>query len=58
MEEVDQKTWATDTMRITRKLPSFRTAFDMKKFRADHPEIDFTKYESRSSVAGSITINI
>lgn len=58
MEEADQKTWATDTMRITRKLPSFRTAFDMKKLSADHPEIDYTKYESRSSVAGSITISI
>lgn len=58
MEEVEQKTWATDTMRITRKLPSFRTSFDMKKLRADHPEIDFSEYESRSSVAGSITITI
>lgn len=58
MESADQKKWATDTMRITRKLPSFKTTFDMKKFRADHPEIDFTKYESRSSVAGSITITI
>lgn len=58
MEEVEQKTWATDTMRITRKLPSFRTSFDMKKLRADHPEIDYTLYELRSSVAGSITITI
>lgn len=58
MELAEQKTWATDTMRITRKLPSFRTSFDMKKFRADYPEIDFTKYESRSSIAGSITITI
>lgn len=58
MEEAEQKKWATDTMSITRKLPSFRTSFDMKKLRADHPEIDFTKYESRSSVAGSITITI
>lgn len=58
MEEVEQKTWATDTMRITRKLPSFRTGFDIKKFRADHPEIDFSEYETVTQVAGSVTISI
>ena len=54
----EQKTWATDTMRITRKYESTRAAFDLKRFRADHADIDFTPYESVTKVAGSITIAI
>lgn len=58
MEQADQRTWATDAMRFTRKLPSMRAGFDLKKFKADHPEIDFSAYETKTQVAGSITINI
>lgn len=58
MEEVEQKTWATDTMKITRKLPTLRSGFDVKKLRADHPEIDFSKYETTTIVKGSVTISI
>lgn len=58
MEEKEQKTWATDTMRLTRKLPSVRAGFDIKKFRADHPEIDFTPYETETKISGSLTISI
>lgn len=54
----EQKTWATDTMRITRKYESTRAAFDLKRFRVEHPDIDFTPYESVTRVAGSITITI
>lgn len=58
MEEKEQKTWATETMRLTRKLPSVRAGFDLKKFRADHPEIDFAPYETETKISGSLTITI
>lgn len=54
----EQKTWATDTMRITRKFESTRTGFDLKRFRAEHSDMDFTPYETQTRVAGSITITI
>ena len=41
MEMMDVKSWFTDTMRLTRKLPGIRTTFDLQAFKKDHPEIDF-----------------
>lgn len=58
MEEIEQKTWATDTMKITRNLPTLRSGFDVKKLRDDHPEIDFSKYETTTLVKGSVKISI
>lgn len=59
MEESDAKTWSTDTMRITRKASSTRSSFDLKSFKAGHPEInDYDNYMKTSIVAPSITISI
>ena len=58
MEMMDVKSWFTDTMRLTRKLPGIRTSFDLQTFRNDHPEIDFESYMKTSKVAGSLVIAI
>lgn len=59
MEESDIKTWATDTMRITRKASSTRSSFDLKSFKAGHPEItDYDNYMKTSTVSPSIVITI
>ncbi len=59
MEAQDIKTWATDTgMKLTRKLPSQRSSFDFKTFKADHPEHDYSSYMRLSNVAGSLSITI
>lgn len=58
MEMMDVKSWFTDTMRLTRKLPGIRTSFDLQAFKKDHPEIDFDAYMKTSKVAGSLVIAI
>ena len=58
MEIMDVKSWFTDTMRLTRKLPGIRTSFDLQAFKRDHPEIDFDSYMKTSKVAGSLVIAI
>lgn len=58
MESMDVKSWLTDTMRLTRKLPGIRTSFDLQAFKKDHPEIDFEAYMKTSKVAGSLVIAI
>ena len=58
MEEKDVKTWATETMRITRKFPTIRNSFDLKAFRADNPGLDLSAYIKTSTVAGSLNIAI
>ena len=58
MEMMDVKSWFTDTMRRTRKLPGIRTTFDLQAFKKDHPEIDFDAYMKTSNVAGSLVIAI
>lgn len=58
MEAMDVKSWFTDTMRLTRKLPGFRTSFDLQAFKKDHPDIDFKSYMKTSEVAGSLVIAI
>lgn len=52
----EQKVWATDTMRITRKYDTIRTGFDLKRFQTDHADIDYTPYKTETKVAGSLTI--
>jgi len=58
MESLDIRTWATETMRLTRKMPTTRASFNSSLFKADHPDIDFSPYEKVSQVAGSLVITV
>ena len=58
MEANDVKSWATDTMRITRKLPTTRNSFSLADFKEAHSDIDIEPYMRTSQVAGSLTITI
>ena len=58
MESLDIRTWATNTMRLTRKMPSTRASFNSSLFKADHPNMDFSPYEKISQVAGSLMITV
>ena len=58
MESLDVRTWATQTMRLTRKLPSTRASFNAALFKQEHPDLDYAPYERVSQVAGSLTITI
>lgn len=58
MERIGARTWETDTMRLTRKMPSVRVSFNATKFKEDHPDIDFTPYERTSNVSGSLLIAV
>ena len=58
MESLDIRTWATNTMRLTRKLPSTRASFNSSLFKADHPDMDFSPYEKISQVAGGLMITV
>ena len=58
MESLDVKTWFTDTMRLTRKLPTTRASFNLTLFRQDHPDLDYKPYEKVSQVAGSLMITV
>ena len=58
MEAIGARTWETETMRLTRKMPSVRTSFNAAKFKEDHPEIDFKPYERTSNVSGSLLIAV
>ena len=58
MEAQDIKSWATETMRITRKLPTTRCAFSLADFKEAHSDIDIEPFMRTSTVAGSLTISI
>ena len=58
MEAIGARTWETETMRLTRKMPSVRVSFNAAKFKEDHPDIDFTPYERTSNVSGSLLIAV
>lgn len=58
MEACGVSTWTTDTMRLTRKMPTTRTSFDLKQFKADHPEFNYDDYMKTSVVSGSLLITI
>lgn len=58
MEAQDIKTWATSTMRITRKLPTTRTSFSIADFMAANPDMDLNAYYRKSAVAGSLLIAV
>ncbi len=58
MEAMNVRTWATDTMKLTRKLPSKRSSFNLASFKTDHPEYDYDQYMKVSEVSGSLLIAI
>lgn len=59
MEFLDVKNWATNDVRLTRKLPSIRSSFDLKAFKVGHPEItDYDQYMKSSNIAGSLTVSV
>lgn len=58
MEAMGVKTWETGTMRLTRKLPTTRTSFNLPAFKADHPELEYDSYMRSSPVAGSLQIAV
>ena len=58
MERIGARTWETETMKLTRKMPSVRVSFNAAKFKEDHPEFDFTQYERTSNVSGSLLIAV
>lgn len=58
MESLDVRMWFTETMRLTRKLPSTRASFNAALFKQEHPDLDYAPYERVSQVAGSLTITI
>lgn len=58
MESQDIKSWCTETMRLTRKLPTTRTSFSLNDFKEANPKMDIEPYMRTSQVAGSLTITI
>lgn len=58
MESSGVKTWTTETMCLTRKMPSTRISLNTSKLKAEHPEIDYSLYEKTSNVAGSLMIAV
>lgn len=59
MEFLDVKTWVMDNVRVTRKQPTTRFSFDLKRFKEVHSEItDYDSYMKQSNVAGSQLVAI
>lgn len=58
MERLDARSWVGKQMRLTRKLPTTRSTFDLKKFQSEHIDIDYAPYIKTSNVSGSLTITI
>ena len=58
MEARNVKTWMTDGIKFTRKLPTTRTSLNLAKLKEEHPEIDFEHYMRESTVSSSLTIAV
>ena len=58
MEAQDIKSWCTDSMRITQKLPTTRSSFSLSDFKEAHADIDIEPFMKTSEVAGSLTISL
>lgn len=59
MSKLNVKSWAMPSgLRLTRKLPSIRTTFNLPLFQSDHPELNYDAYMKTSNVSESITIAI
>ena len=58
MESTGVKTWATETMRLTVKSAFERTTFNLKRFQADHPGLNYEAYQKITPIASSLQITI
>lgn len=59
MELMEIKNWATNEVRLTRKLPTTRSSFDLQSFKAGHPEItDYDEYRKTTQVQGSLQVSV
>lgn len=58
MEALDIKSWATDTMKITRKLGTTRTSFDLASFKDAYPDLNYQDFTKTSKISGSLIITI
>lgn len=58
MEAMQARSWSTENMKLTRKLPSIRSSFDLNRFKGDHPEFDYDAYMKTSAVGSSLLISI
>ena len=58
MEATQARTWSTETMKLTRKLPSTRSSFDLNRFKGDYPELNYDDYTRTSTVGSSLLITI
>ena len=58
METRNVKTWITDGgIRLTRKLPSTRTSFNLSLFKTEHPDM-VESYMNTTQVSSSLTITV
>lgn len=58
MELLDIQSWQTDTMKITRKLASTRSSFDLNTFKMAYPDLNYEDYTRTSRVSPSLVITI
>lgn len=58
MNLLDIKTWATESMRITRKQASTRTSFDLQRFKQSYPDLNYSDFMRTSNVSASLLITI
>ena len=58
MEESQVRSWNTETMKLTRKLPSTRYSFDLNRFKSDHPEFNYDDYMKKSTIGSSLLITV
>lgn len=58
MELQGVKSWCTETMKLTRKMPSTRSSFSLPMFKEAFPDIDTTPYMKVSEVKGSLQITV
>lgn len=58
MELLDIRSWQTDTMKITRKLASTRSSFDLNTFKMAYPDLNYEDYTRTSRVSPSLVITI
>lgn len=58
MELLDIRSWQTDTMKITRKLASTRSSFDLNTFKTAYPDLNYEDFTRTSRVSPSLVITI
>lgn len=58
MNLLDIKTWATESMRITRKQATTRSSFDLQRFKQAYPDLNYDGFMRTSNVSASLLITI